>query len=322
MKIQTAGGSLAARAIILLSIVAGLVVFDGGCATVYQSSYQSSLRSSQLSADLAARAPATAVIAPEELLSRGISRNVKWVNPDGSGESLGLTEIEIPQSETLAAYTEEYLRKVYGDRYDPAMRYVRPLMIVLHSMAVGTLRTGLEVSGFLEDEVNYGISKWGRMPTGSHFIVERDGSIYCFAPPRAETGEISYSRGSRFPLKRHVIEANPWAIGIENIAPRRDNWTELPKAEKEKAFSDLTDSQIEADAKLARWLATLAPSIAHLYSHDQFMSAEFTSRLAARVLPVAFNPAYVTTSRYDTGPAFLAAVRERAARAGLHLTSD
>jgi hypothetical protein len=263
-----------------------------------------------------ARAPANAVIGFSELKSHAVERSLTWVNVDGSPEALKIIELEIPVPGSVKMDIDEYLHKVYGEKFSPELRQVQPLMIVLHSMAVGTLANGLEKSGFLEDEVDYGISKWGKLPVGSQFIVDLDGTIYCLAPPRNEQGEISYGRGAKFPLKRHAIEANPFAVGIENIVPEQDNWTDLPAAEKARAFSALTAEQIEANARLVRWLVDIQPSITSLFSHDQFTQPEFRSQLELKLLPIPVNPNYHTSNRYDTGPDFLKAVTAKVSSRG------
>lgn len=200
----------------------------------------------------------------------------------------------------------EYLRNVYGQKYSPALETVNIKMVVLHSMAVGDLKYALVVSKFLEDQAEPNLQKWGRLPVGAHFLVDRDGSVYCLAPPKNERGEVDFAKG-RFPLRRHVIEANPFAVGIENIAPATvENWVALPEAEKKRVFADLTEAQVQANVKLIKYLKSLVRGDLEIYSHDQFAQKEFRDRLN---LPVSQNPFYYTNNRYDTGEKFREAVK-------------
>ena len=66
----------------------------------------------------------------------------------------------------------------------------------------------------------------GRVNVSSHFLVDRDGTIYRLQPE------------TRF--ARHAVGMNHVAIGIENVG--------------DGAKHKLTDAQLEADARLIRWL--------------------------------------------------------------------
>ena len=76
----------------------------------------------------------------------------------------------------------------------------------------------------------------------SHFLVDRDGTIYRLQP---ETR-----------LARHCIGLNHIAIGIENVGDEHKH--------------PLTDAQVDADAALVRDLAARFP-ITHLLGHYEVM---------------------------------------------------
>src|SRR6185295_6757423 len=86
------------------------------------------------------------------------------------------------------------------------------------------------------------LAKAGLVNVSSHYLVDRDGTIYRLQPE------------TRF--ARHCIGLNHIAIGIENVG--------------DEAKFPLTDAQVTADAALVRDLATRFP-ITHLLGHYEVM---------------------------------------------------
>src|SRR5689334_17987206 len=119
---------------------------------------------------------------------------------------------------------------------------IDPHVIVLHYTAGGSAQAtrayfdNLEIDGERKD-----LAKHGAVNVSSHFLVDRDGTIYRLQPE------------TRF--ARHCIGLNHIAIGIENVG------------EDEKA---LTDAQVAADAALVRDLASRF-KITHLLGHFEVM---------------------------------------------------
>ncbi len=243
--------------------------------------------------------PEQEVISYDNLLAGKVQKTFTWRNGNGLQESIEINIINIPETLEVQNLKKEYLINIYGDNYQDNLQQVTPTMIVVHSMALGHLQNSLEESGFLLNTVNWGISKWGQLPVGSHFMVDQDGTIYCLSWP--SQGKTNSDDNIIFPLKRHVKEANPFAIGIENIVPFVSNWWEKNDSKKTEIFSNLSQEQIVANAKLVSWLKSWNEGITHVFSHSQFVDSDFRSSLLnnEELLPVPFNLEYVTKNKYD-----------------------
>lgn len=102
---------------------------------------------------------------------------------------------------------------------------INPLMIVLHYTEVGTLEHNIRYfnNTYLNGRKN--LSRESALNVSSQFIIDRDGSIYQLMPPTQ--------------FARHTIGLNYCAIGIENIGGSKQ---------------PLTEAQVEANAKLVRYL--------------------------------------------------------------------
>ncbi|MBV8763174.1 MAG: N-acetylmuramoyl-L-alanine amidase [Deltaproteobacteria bacterium] len=120
------------------------------------------------------------------------------------------------------------------------------------------------------------LAKAGAVNVSSHFLVDRDGTIYRLQPE------------TRF--ARHCIGLNHVAIGIENVGTNE---------------AALTDAQVAADAALVRDLAARYP-ITHLLGHSEVM------KFRDDPLYIERDPTY-KNDKPDPGPHFMARVRERVA---------
>lgn len=125
------------------------------------------------------------------------------------------------------------------------------------------------------------LAKAGAVNVSSHYLVDRDGTIYRLQPE------------TRF--ARHCIGLNHIAIGVENVGD-------------EKRYP-LTDEQVAANAALVRDLARRFP-ITHVLGHHEVM------KFRDHAYYVELDPAYKNT-KPDPGAAFMARVRERIADLGL-----
>src|SRR6185295_13974530 len=120
---------------------------------------------------------------------------------------------------------------------------IEPKVIVLHYTAGGTARGTFEYfSGNHMEAGRPQLAAAGDVNVSSHFLVDRDGTIYRLQPE------------TRF--ARHCIGLNHIAIGIENVG--------------DDAKFPLTDAQVAADAALVRDLAHRFP-ITHLLGHYEVM---------------------------------------------------
>ncbi|HTJ40973.1 MAG TPA: peptidoglycan recognition family protein [Kofleriaceae bacterium] len=162
--------------------------------------------------------------------------------PDAGAPDPGIVDWPIAWSDERAQLTLDYRRA----HDDPAARdlEITPRMIVLHytsgHSAKGTHdyfdRTRLEAS-------RTELARGGPVNVSSHFLVDRDGTIYRLQP---ETR-----------MARHTIGLNGVAIGVENVG-------DPPKL-------PLTDAQVAADAALVRYLVAQHPTITHVIGHSESM---------------------------------------------------
>ena len=199
----------------------------------------------------------TNLISFEELQKKSIERNLEWKNPDGSKEEMKIIEMSIPFNDQMKNRTRDFVKSVYG--LDSI--WLKPKMIVFHAMGDGDLKTSLEVSSFLNDQIpeSWGnLSKAGLLSNGAHFIIDRDGTIICLSPPVSNDGKDAFEPANHgWYIKRHQ-DGNPVAIGIENVTPKDDH-------------TSLTKEQLVSNAKLARWLIWFEEGkIEFAASHHQF----------------------------------------------------
>ncbi len=120
-------------------------------------------------------------------------------------------------------------------------------------------------------------AEWNAVNLTSHFIVDRDGTIFRLLP---ETR-----------IGRHTIGLNHVAIGIENVG----NGRSLP----------LTDAQLDANAALVRWLSH-EYGITHVIGHHEYRHME-SHPYFVETLP------WFRTGRADPGKPFMAKLREELA---------
>jgi N-acetyl-anhydromuramyl-L-alanine amidase AmpD len=153
---------------------------------------------------------------------------------------------------------------------------IEPRMIVLHYTAGGSAdatwkyfdRTRIE-----SDRRKQAAA--GDVNVSAHFVVDRDGTIYRLLPETT--------------MARHCIGLNHVAIGVENVGDG-DKWP-------------LTDAQVEANARLVRWLAARHP-ITHLIAHSEYRRMEGHPYFVER------DPKY-RNSKPDPGAAFMKKVRAK-----------
>ena len=159
---------------------------------------------------------------------------------------------------------------------------IEPRVIVLHYTSGGSAKSTRAYFDNVRIEAERAeLARAGAVNVSSHFLVDRDGTIYRLQP------ETRYAR--------HCIGLNHIAIGIENVG--------------DEATFPLTDAQVAADAALVRDLAHRFP-ITHLLGHYEVM------KFRANPYFVERDPAY-RNDKPDPGARFMA--RVRAAVDDLHL---
>jgi N-acetylmuramoyl-L-alanine amidase len=195
---------------------------------------------------------------------------------------LRIVDKPIPFDKERMRLTLEYIRKHYSP--DAQDITITPQAIVLHYTAINTFDSTWNYFSHTRIEAaRPELQREGELNVSSHFLVDRDGTIYRLMP---ETW-----------MARHCIGLNRIAIGIENVGD----------AEK----YPLTDRQVEADAALVRYLAGKY-SITYLLGHSEYRRMEKTPLFLELV------PGY-RTGKSDPGDDFMRRVRERLI--DLHLKS-
>ena len=231
----------------------------------------------------------THIISFEDLQRTSTERKVEWKNPDGSQEEMKIIEMTIPFNEEMKNRTRDFVKSVYG--LDSI--WLNPKMIVFHAMGDGDLKTSLEVSSFLSNQIpeSWGyLSKAGLLSNGAHFIIDRDGTIICLSTPVSkQNGEASFDRDNHhWYIKRHQ-DGNPVAIGIENVTTR-------------EAYTSLTKDQLASNAKLARWLFWFENGkIEFVASHHQFNDDKKYDRFLKSFHLQNLKKGFRTKERKDIG---------------------
>ncbi len=179
--------------------------------------------------------------------------------------------------------TKEYIKKHYG--LDVKDITIEPIAIVLHWTAVMSFKDSfkrLYPEKLLSDRKD--ISKASLLNVSAHYLVKRDGTIYQLMPDNW--------------MARHVIGINYSSIGIENVGGKNNK--------KE----DLTPAQVEADAKLVKYLRFKYPKIEYLIGHYEYEKMQKTGMWLEK------DKNY-RTKKADPGKKFMKAVREKVKILGL-----
>ncbi|MGE5186087.1 MAG: N-acetylmuramoyl-L-alanine amidase [Acidobacteriota bacterium] len=196
--------------------------------------------------------------------------------PDAGSPKLVIVDTPMAWSDERARLTLEY-RRAHSDP-DAKDLTITPRVIVLHYTAGGSAKATRRYFDHVRIEAaRPELARAGAVNVSSHFLVDRDGTIYRLQPE------------TRF--ARHCIGLNHIAIGIENVGD----------ADK----YPLTDAQVAADAALVRDLAARFP-ITHLLGHSEVM------RFRDHPYYVERDRSY-KNDKPDPGDAFMARVRAEVA---------
>jgi N-acetyl-anhydromuramyl-L-alanine amidase AmpD len=173
------------------------------------------------------------------------------------------------------ALTRQYQSSHYGIKVRSLE--IEPQMIVLHWTVIASLKTTFRVFNPPLFPVHSERRKDlpGDLNVSSHFVVDKDGSIYQLMPEHW--------------MARHVIGLNHYAIGIENIGGMDSK-------------DDLTDAQVKANAFLVCYLKKKYPAIHYVIGHNEYLSFKNTP------LWLEQDPTY-QTDKEDPGPTFVAKVK-------------
>ncbi|CEK12172.1 N-acetylmuramoyl-L-alanine amidase [Legionella hackeliae] len=173
--------------------------------------------------------------------------------------------------EERIALTQQYQLTHYG--IDSKSIEIEPRMIVLHWTCIASLEATLRVFNpptFPQSSPRIKELP-GNLNVSSHFVVDRDGSIYQLMPENW--------------MARHVIGLNHYAIGIENIGGV-------------DSVDDLTEAQAQANAFLVCHLKKKYPEIKYVIGHKDYLNFKNTE------LWLELDPNY-QTDKDDPGPSFV-----------------
>ena len=194
--------------------------------------------------------------------------------------ALAIVDAPMAWSDARAALTLDY-RRAHSDAEAIDLTIV-PRVIVLHYTAGDSAQGTRSYFDHTEIEASRTeLRRGGKVNVSSHFLVDRDGTIYRLQPE------------TRF--ARHCIGLNHLAIGVENVGDDR-RWP-------------LTAAQVAANAALVRELAATHP-ITHLLGHHEVMGFREHAYYVER------DPAY-RNSKPDPGAAFMTKVRAKVSDLGL-----
>jgi N-acetyl-anhydromuramyl-L-alanine amidase AmpD len=194
--------------------------------------------------------------------------------PHGSASATSVAIVDLPMawSEERARLTLDY-RRAHSDPEATDLA-IEPHVVVLHFTNAATFEsTRVYFDQTRIEAARKDLARAGAVNVSSHFLVDRDGTIYRLQPE------------TRF--ARHCIGLNHIAIGIENVG--------------DAGRYPLTDEQVAADAALVRDLARRFP-ITHLLGHSEVM------RFRQHRYYVERDPSY-KNQKDDPGDAFMARVR-------------
>jgi len=231
--------------------------------------------------------PVRIVAAVVCLFLAGCSQQQPPVNPTGAGTGhtdtanpgTGTSESELVIIDRPINFGDERKRLTlaYRQRHqDPQATGIEitPQVVVLHHTGRGTLEESWNYFDPPQiDDSRPNVTAAGGVNVSTHFMVDRDGTIYRLLP---ETW-----------MARHCIGLNHVAIGVENVGNDR----EFP----------LTKAQVAANIALVRHLAQRY-SLTHIIGHFEYQQLEGHPLFSER-------EADYRTEKVDPGPAFMAEVR-------------
>lgn len=179
-------------------------------------------------------------------------------------------------SEARVEMTKEYIHSHYG--LDVKDITIKPKIIVLHWTAEPDFAKSfgrLKPEKLLSDRTD--IAKGGALNVSSHFLVDKDGTIYRLMPDNY--------------MARHIIGLNYYSIGIENVGGKDD---------KE---GDLTPAQVASNIYLVRYLKAKYTNIELLMGHHEY------SRMKKTKYWLEKDDSYFT-KKNDPGDIFMKAIRD------------
>jgi len=191
-------------------------------------------------------------------------------------QSLQIINKPIDFGKNRIEMTKSYIKQHYGKSVKDIE--IEPRIILLHwtaEMSFDKSFARLKPERLLSDRKD--IVKASALNVSSHYMVDRDGTIYRLMPDNW--------------MARHVIGLNYSTIGIENIGGRGN------KAE------DLTKAQLKSNIALVHYLKQKYPKIEYLMGHYEYRQMEKSP------LWLELDKGY-RTIKSDPGKQFMSNVRK------------
>lgn len=142
--------------------------------------------------------------------------------------------------------TKKYIKEHYS--LDLSTIKIMPKIIVVHHTGINDFdKSFMRFYSSVLPKDRGDIKKAGKLNVSTHFLVDRDGSIYQLMDETT--------------MARHVIGLNYSSIGIENVGG-------------EKFEDNLTKKQLEANSKLIKYLQKKYKSIKYLIAHSEYKTYE------------------------------------------------
>jgi N-acetylmuramoyl-L-alanine amidase len=164
---------------------------------------------------------------------------------NATAAELEIVDTPIDYGEERIALTIEYRRA--HQAADAADQKITPRAVVIHYTGGSSRKASFRYFDRLRIEADRKKqAAAGEVNVSAHFLVDRNGTIYRLVPEDW--------------MARHCIGLNHVAIGIENVGDGKDH--------------PLTAAQLDADARLVRYLVARHPTITHLLGHHEHRRME------------------------------------------------
>jgi len=170
-----------------------------------------------------------------------VRAHVGGAQADRDAAGLQIIERPVPFGVVRQSLTLDYIRYHYDS--GAASIRITPEMVVIHATETPSLDSTWKLfeperlPAFRSD-----IVRGGPVNVSSHYLVDRDGTIYHLVPDTL--------------MARHVIGLNMIAIGIENVGGG--------------PYGPLNDRQLEADRRLLENLRLRYPHLRYLIGHYEY----------------------------------------------------
>jgi N-acetyl-anhydromuramyl-L-alanine amidase AmpD len=204
-----------------------LASLGGGCSSVYPKSIQA-----------------------VKVQEKKIEKKTEKINEVNINKTVPITIVNRPIS--WSENREKLIREYAQIHYNKNITRIIPQVVVIHWTAledcVGVYQYFYNET--MEDDGG------GRLNVASHFLVDKDGTIYALTPENA--------------LNRHAIGYNWCAIGIENVGGSEGK-------------ENLTAAQTRANIDLIKYLKSKYPTIEYVWGHYQQNEAKASGLFIEKV---------------------------------------